>query len=187
MNIDLDLIRKAIDWYGADCRLAKVPYLVDPDIMDFTCPPGVIDQRLPHVDGRHYVASAEQSFLQLEKEGKIVIGDPPMLALTPCYRDELVLDDVHLNIFLKLEIFDYAPQGFVNYALFWAKKMVWFFKEEGLHTHILKTDIGYDVMTEGGLELGSFGYRQSPRGVTYVYGTALAEPRASIAIAEIQA
>lgn len=184
MNIDLDLIRKAIDWYGADCALTKVPYLVDPDIMTFTCPPGAIDMRLTHFDGKQYVASAEQSFLQLEKDGKISVGDPPMLALTPCYRDESVLDDVHLNIFLKLEIFDYAPSGPVDYALFWAKRMVMFFGEEGLHTNILKTDIGYDVMSEGDLELGSFGYRQSPKGVTYVYGTALAEPRASIAISE---
>lgn len=182
MNIDLALIRKAIDFYG--CSLATVPYLVDPDIMAFTCPPGVVDKRLTHVDGKQYVASAEQSFLQLEKEGRVAVGDSPMLALTPCYRDEAVLDEVHLNIFLKLEIFDYSPVGPVDYARFWAVKMQQLFDSEGVWTHIVKTDIGYDVMSEGDLELGSFGYRQSPNGVTYVYGTALAEPRASIAIRE---
>lgn len=186
MNIDLNLIYQAISFYErAGVLMAKVPYLVDPDIMQFTCPPGVIDRRLTHVDGKQYVASAEQSFLQLEKEGQL--DDATFMALTPCYRDETILDDVHLNIFLKLEIFDYSPPSFFDAPYFWARCMVEFFEEQGLWTHIVKTDIGYDVLTKSDLELGSFGYRTSPKGVQYVYATGLAEPRASIAIAEEQA
>ena len=189
MNIDLALLHRAMMHYEEDgCHFATVPYLVDPDIMEFTCPPGVIDKRLTHFDGKQYVASAEQSFLQMEKEGKLDGDDliPPMLALTPCYRDEYILDEVHLNIFLKLEIFHYNPEEVrgVNWAYFWAESMQSFFAEEGLVTHIIATNIGYDVITEGGLELGSFGYRTSPKGVQYVYATGLAEPRASIAISE---
>lgn len=181
MNIDLSLITKAIDFYGYS--QAKVPYLVDPDIMDWTCPQGVRDKRLTHTDGKQYVASAEQSFLQLEKDGKLSLNDEPMLALTPCYRDEEVLDDTHLNVFLKLEIFEYNPVDEVT-DLYLAKRMQNFFDHEGLITKIIKTDIGYDVVTKDNLELGSFGYRTTPKGVSYVYGTGLAEPRASLAIEE---
>ena len=181
MNISLDLIQKAIDWYSTDCVLSSVPYLVDPDIMEWTCPPGVVDRRMTHYNGKQYVASAEQSFLQLEKDGEIEPGTKPLIALTPCYRDEPILDETHFNIFLKLEIFDYNPRGPVDYSVFWAKRMSLFFLEFDLKTDIIQTDIGYDVMY-GDLELGSFGERISPKGIPYVYGTGLAEPRASLAL-----
>lgn len=186
MNIDLALIHKAIHHYTKmGCWLASVPYLVDPDIMDFTCPDGVIDKRLTHSNGKQYVASAEQSFLQMEKEGRIGENQPPMLALTPCYRDEYVLDDTHLNIFLKLEIFTYNPK-FLGMDATLAASMKQFFKKEGLETQIISTLEGFDVLTLEGLELGSFGYRVSPKGVPYVYGTGLAEPRASLALSNVR-
>lgn len=184
MNIDLALIHRATQHYmKMGCWLASVPYLVDPDIMDWTCPEGAIDKRLTHVDGKQYVASAEQSFLQMEKEGRIGIDQPPMLALTPCYRDEAVLDDTHLNIFLKLEIFVYNPKVLDMHVTL-ASSMKEFFKKEDLETSIISTFDGFDVLSPDGLELGSFGYRVSPKGVPYVYGTGLAEPRASLAIAK---
>lgn len=179
MNIDLALIRRAMDFY--DCVEMKVPYLVDKDIMDFTCPDGAIDQRLTHFNGKQYVASAEQSFLQLEKDGKLDVASKPMIALTPCYRDEVILDDSHYSIFLKLEIMDYDSFAPKLDTVYWANKMINFFEYEGLITNLVETNIGYDVCTKCGLELGSFGYRVSPKGVPYVYGTGLAEPRASLA------
>lgn len=180
MNIDLALMQRAIEFYG--CKQMSVPYLVDSDIMDYTCPEGVIDKRLTHSNGKQYVASAEQSFLQLEKEGKIDLNSPSMMALTPCFRDESVLDDTHLNIFLKLEIFDYNCVDPKFESLYWANRMVEFFDREGLGTTVVLTEIGYDVITLQGLELGSFGCRVSPKGVNYVYATGLAEPRASLAL-----
>lgn len=182
MNIDLALMHRAIQHYmKIGCSLASVPYLVDPDVMDWTCPEGVIDKRLTHSNGKQYVASAEQSFLQMEKEGKIGEEQPPMLALTPCYRDESVLDDTHLNIFLKLEIFIYNPKT-LDMDITLAAIMKQFFMKEGLKTQVISTFEGFDVLTLEGLELGSFGYRVSPKGVPYVYGTGLAEPRASYAL-----
>lgn len=184
MNIDLSLLDKAVQFYkDIGCLPAEVPYLVDSDIMAFTCPPGVVDRRLTHSDGKQYVASAEQSFLQMEKEGKLEGFRGALMALTPCYRDEAILDDVHFNIFLKLEIFDYGAEADEE-VLFWAIRMKRFFDQFSVTTHITKTEIGLDVISEGGLELGSFGCRVSPRGVKYIYATGLAEPRASIAIRE---
>lgn len=185
MNINLDLITSAISWWEeidfSTCN--SVPYLVDPDIMAFTCPPGVIDKRMTHSNGKQYVASAEQSFLQMEKDGNIpYTNNKKYLALTPCYRDEAVLDESHYNIFLKLELFVYhvVLEEEVDYLL--ACELQSFFNTHGMQTEIVRTDIGWDVEYKG-LELGSFGYRESPKGVLYVYGTGLAEPRASIAMA----
>lgn len=144
-------------------------------------PQGVRDKRLTHANGKQYVASAEQSFLQLEKEGYPYEAGCAYLALTPCFRDESILDMTHYNIFLKLEIFNYDPD-FVKSDLYWAKTMVEFFISEGLVTNVVKTSEGYDVITDDELELGSFGYRVSPKGIPYVYATGLAEPRASLAI-----
>lgn len=45
---------------------------------------------------------------------------------------------------------------------------------------VVDTDIGFDVEYDG-LELGSFGTRQTITGKWYVYGTGLAEPRYSMA------
>lgn len=179
MNIDLGLITEAIDYYN--CIQTKVPYLVDQDIMDFTCPKGVVDKRFTHEGGKQYVASAEQSFLQLEKDGKVFHDNSSYIALTPCYRDEWVLDETHYNIFLKLEIFHYNPD-LPNADYFWANEMRNFFWQQGLPVELKPTDLGYDILDRFGLELGSFGYRVTPKGVRYVYGTGLAEPRASMAI-----
>lgn len=178
MNIDLALITRAIDYYN--CIQLSVPYLVDPDIMEFTCPPGAVDKRLQHFNGKQYVASAEQSFLQLEKDGRVFHDDYQYIALTPCYRDEWILDETHYNIFLKLEIFHYNPT-LPNGDYLWADAMRNFLQQEGLPVELKPTDLGYDIMDLSGLELGSFGYRTTPKGVPYVYGTGLAEPRASLA------
>lgn len=185
MNINLEVITSAISWWENDdfSTYSDVPYLVDPDIMAFTCPPGVIDKRMTHYNGKQYVASAEQSFLQMEKDGNIpYIENKKYMALTPCYRDEEVLDEFHYNIFLKLELFVYhvVLEEEVDYGL--ACELQSFFNTYGMQTEIVRTDIGWDIEYKG-LELGSFGYRESPKGVLYVYGTGLAEPRASIAMA----
>lgn len=185
--VDLEMVTDASWWWKCERFLpAKVPMLVDPEIMAWTCPPGVIDRRLTHSDGRQYVASAEQSFLQLEKDGLLKPGDKRQ-ALTPCYRDEDNLDETHLNVFLKLELIEYhsveGSRGICldHLAECLAHRMRQFFEYRGLPVEVAETEIGYDVMYED-LELGSFGVRISPLGNLYIYGTGLAEPRASIAM-----
>lgn len=181
--ISLEVLMNAQAWWSRFFTNKTVPALVDPDVMDYTCPPGVIDTRLYGKYSSTVVASAEQSFLQLDKDGELEDGD--WMALTPCYRDEPVFDDVHLPVFLKLElirIVDDANFFTRTEAMYLAHKMQKFFMEYyGMPTTLLETEIGWDVMYED-LELGSFGVRRSMTGRSYIYGTGLAEPRASIAI-----
>ncbi|WP_166655638.1 amino acid--tRNA ligase-related protein [Burkholderia pseudomallei] len=152
------------------------PMTVSKKMMDHTCPPGVRDRRLRHIDGSTYVASAEQSFLQMEVDGDIDDSDW-LMAITPCYRDD-DLDDTHFNIFLKVELFAYNMDDFELIAgmayKFWTDHV-------GLPVTKLKTPDGIDIMY-GDLELGSFGTRLTTQGIPYVYGTGVAEPRGSMAI-----
>lgn len=189
-DTSLPLLLAAVEhWDG--WTQTSVPLLVDPDIMDHTCPPGATDKRLTHSSGKQHVASAEQSFLQLEKE--LRIWDDQFMALTPCYRDESVLDDTHLNIFMKLELFWYNPYGDLQEGLDEVVEQACdFWKGNGVPVRTVQTDEGIDILFGdgsfeihpewGSTELGSFGIRKSPKGVTYIYGTALAEPRASQAV-----
>lgn len=181
--ISLDVMVKAHSWWGLWFRDKMVPGLVDPDVMMHTCPPGAIDNRLVGAGKDTVVASAEQSFLQLDKDGGLEAGD--WMAMTPCYRSEPVFDEVHLPVFLKLELMRLKdlPNIFArDDAMDLAQKMQKFFLEfYGMPTSLLETEDGWDVMYED-LELGSFGVRRTMTGRSYICGTGLAEPRASIAL-----
>lgn len=181
--ISLNVIAEAHFWWKRWFQDKMVPALVDPDVMQHTCPPGVIDNRL-HGEGTDtVVASAEQSFLQLDKDGELEAGN--WMALTPCYREEPVFDEVHLPVFLKLELIrvNDDPHFFTRTeALHLAHKMQKFFMEfYAMPTTVIETEDGWDVMYKD-LELGSFGVRRTMTGRSYIYGTGLAEPRASIAL-----
>lgn len=180
--ISLDLLLDANAWWSKWFRKKMVPAMVSPEVMDFTCPPGVRDNRVYGEGGNCVVASAEQSFLQLEKDGELEPGE--WMAITPCYRDEMVLDEEHLPVFLKLELFRYSRKKVFMDAEAWilAERFREFlFEIHSLPTEIVKTEIGWDVVYED-LELGSFGVRETMRGYSYTYGTGLAEPRTSTAL-----
>lgn len=179
----LALIVEAHSWWRLWFNDKMVPALVDPDVMAHTCPAGVTDSRLRGRGTDTVVASAEQSFLQLDKDGELKAGN--WMALTPCYREEPILDDVHLPVFLKLELIQISDDA--NFytrseAMYLAHKMQKFFKEfYAMPTKVIETEEGWDVMYED-LELGSFGVRRTMTGRSYIYGTGLAEPRASTAL-----
>lgn len=185
--ISLGVISDAHSWWSRWFKDRRVPGMVDPDVMAHTCPPGVHDDRLYGAGTDTVVASAEQSFLQLDKDGEIHPGD--WMALTPCYRDEPVLDEVHLPVFLKLELIRLSDEE--NFytrsnAMWLAGEMQRFFSEfYGMPTELIETMDGFDVMYED-LELGSYGVRKTMTGKSYVYGTGLAEPRTSIALERFQ-
>ena len=122
--MNVAVIAQAIDYYGRFAEMLEVPYLVDADILAYTLPEGKEDRPLGHPNGKFYVASAEQSFLQMEKDGFEFSTDHPYMALTPCYRTEEELDDAHFNIFLKLEIIEFYPGASVKE---YAETMRYFF------------------------------------------------------------
>jgi seryl-tRNA synthetase len=82
-------------------ELIEVPWTVNSVYSSLTKPPGRNDFWLKD---KVLVASAEQAFVQLYDEGKL---DPEKFycALTPCFRDEPVFDELHQLYFMKLELF----------------------------------------------------------------------------------
>ncbi|QYC52485.1 putative serine tRNA ligase [Salmonella phage SSBI34] len=163
----------------------RVPMCVSDKAMSHTAPVEGVDFRYKHHDETYFVASAEQSFLQMDIDGEVFPGEM-LMALTPCFRSES--DSTHYSIFLKLELFAYARTNDKDSAemeacewAFMAKDL--FYNQLGLNDGRLKvidTDIGFDLMY-GDLELGSYGGRISTTGRWYVYGTGIAEPRYSMA------
>lgn len=152
-----------------------VPYIVDADVSACTKPTDVED--LHHINGKVYIASGEQSFIQLMKDGMMDYGK--FCCITPCFRNEPIIDDLHHKMFLKIELiehleeFEYIEESvleMVNDALTVMSNMCARYEYD-----IIKTDAGYDI-TQDGIEVGSYGYRETPYG-KFVYGTGLAIPR----------
>lgn len=183
--VDLKLITDAAFWWSSrGFRETAVPAMVCKEVMDHTSPPGAIDLRLEGFDRDCVVASAEQSFLQLELDGELSYGD--WMALTPCYRYETNHDEIHLPVFLKLELFSLPEEKdekeMQTAALRLATKFQdMFFDIRGIPTEIKETTEGWDAYYRG-IELGSFGVRRTLRNQLYLYGTGIAEPRASFVI-----
>lgn len=174
-TISTTLILEAIEHYTTlGYTLIDVPQCVDFDVSQHTKPEGVPE--LFHQGMKVYVASAEQSFIQLHKEGKL--SDGKYMALTPCYRNENILDDTHYTVFLKLELIVVGKAE--SYKVM--HDCLGFFKPRTQQeSYFICTDEGidtYDIICED-VEVGSYGVRKMLDGTVYTYGTGIAEPRFS--------
>lgn len=163
-------------YYLARYYPMTVPSVVDDDIIKLTIPNNI--PVLPHLN-QYYVGSAEQSFLQIIKDGNInqlMLGK--YFAITPCHRTGDI-GEYNQEIFLKIELFSITH----NYR-YLLKDALEFYSEH-INCHTIPTAIGEDIVSEDGIELGSYGQRTliiNGETVTYAYGTGLAEPRLSQAI-----
>lgn len=167
------LLLKALSSYEKlGYEVHDVPLIIDKDVCDFTKPIGA--KNFEHHD-KDYIASAEQSFLQLIKDKEIKNGK--YQALTPCIRNEPVLDGLHYLIFHKLELIEIGSTDFMRIVIEAQQVML----SLGVETHLEKTDLGVDIMDHNEVELGSYGTR-CYLGVNYIYGTGIAEPRFSMSL-----
>jgi len=171
--ISLELLVRASEFYrGLGFFPLDVPLTIDESISAFTRPLGRVD--LPHVGGKVYPASAEQSFLQLLRNRAAPPGR--YQAITPCYRDEPVLDELHHRIFLKLELIDIGGTD-IEPVISAVERF--FCCCGGIKVQRVPEGDHIDLVTPEGVELGSYGVRVF-EGTPYVYGTGLAEPRTSL-------
>lgn len=168
-------IYEAIQHYSQGYTMIDVPLVVDIDASAHTSPEGKTEHY--HNDTKVYVASAEQSFLQLHKEGNLLSGK--YMALTPCYRDEIT-DDLHLKMFLKLELIHVEPEGSAYEALAMVAGEAFKLFSKYIPVRYVRTKDGVDIVSVvGEHELGSYGIRNTMDGTCYIYGTGIAEPRLS--------
>lgn len=169
-------------WREKGYEYTGLPWIVPQKYTDFTKPPMVLSSD-PTTEHGTLVASGEQSFLQLWDEGRLSAGKG-YLGWSPCFRNEPYFDDRHHFYFMKAELFYPVPDNprqvlneQVNGALRFFSGLLG--TSESLSTRQITAD-QIDIEFQG-IELGSYGIRQLPDTGQYVYGTALAEPRFSLA------
>ena len=181
--ISLERLMAAANYYQQrGFQPVSVPHVVSCEVSNLTRP---LDRNeLFHDEGKTvYSASAEHGFLELLSKGEIEEGS--YQAITPCYRDEPELDNIHFKVFLKLELAMIGGEAQANadYMCEVAKK---FFRSLGIkpfkvNAGSVLSPLQCDLVTGQGLELGSYGVRS---GVSkpYAYGTGMAEPRTSYVV-----
>lgn len=174
---DWGLLAKALDWYSAHgFRRLELPWHARKETVDITCPRS--EMVFPLKGFGVLVGSAEQAFMEAQFEGRLPKGR--WLSLTPCFRAEPVLDDLHLPYFMKVELYsnENLQEGL---DLEFARTAATFMRLHGApNVGVVKTDEGWDLEI-GGIEVGSYSTREHA-GHCWTCGTGLAEPRFSTAI-----
>jgi hypothetical protein len=165
----------ALEYYEeAGYTRLEVPWIVGHPAYDAMRP----EASLPFVTlGGYLVASAEQSFFQELMAGRHI---DRAVTLTPCFRHE-VYDSLHLPYFMKVELIEAGDTS--GRWLDWMIETAIQLFEHYIGVEVVLTPIGFDLVAKGTLiELGSYGRRRFGP-YQWLYGTGLAEPRLSQAIA----
>lgn len=178
--IDYKIIANSVSFYSsAGFKEVNVPWIVSKRASDITLPRDRIatpaNSKVIHYAEPVLVGSAEQSFLQLRLDGKL--SDGLYQATSPCFRDEM--DDTHFPYFMKTELIqisatELSDQQCYNSVLPLAFSFMFNYRTD---IHIEKTKDGWDIVTSGGLELGSYGVRQHSDIGYWIYATGVALPR----------
>jgi len=148
-----------------------VPHVIKKKYSEHTKPEGVPD--LHHSPELVYCASSEQSFIQMLEEDQLGFGNYQSLA--PCYRPEPLLNKDSCLVFLKLEIISVLSEKNPEQMALIAQRVMSQLGVRG--TRLVDTLEGIDLETPCGIELGSYGFRETPSGIHYTYGTGIAFPR----------
>lgn len=170
MSLKFDPIATIIQEYiHLGYHFIQVPYYVEKMCIEETMPSWCVAPE--HDIGNYYVGSGEQSFLQMINNGEVKEGK--YMCITPCYRDEEKNDDLHLRIFLKVELINVNSTDY-NSMIADAKSVLQKFKQNEIDIRVIdenSSDLEYN-----GIEIGSYGKRNF-RGTDYVFGTGVAFPR----------
>lgn len=191
--IDYQKIADAVEHYETihGYRQINVPWIVSDIASDITRPyadsndiSGFRPREYNTFSGR-LVASGEQSFLDLMLGNSLPKGK--YMCVTPCFRDEFT---TYLNVeyFIKVELINTAT---VNLENLWdmTNAAMDYFQMYDPQAEIVENKeydrlaVGpsYDILSQDGVELGSYGIRKYGD-LRWIYGTACAEPRLSRAI-----
>lgn len=187
MLISYENIAKSVDYYDK-CGFTQIetPWWVSEDTMMLTSPSDRASTDLLYKIGKNnkcLVASAEQGFLYLATKGHLAKGT--YQSIGPCFRDE-PWGPGRCNYFMKNEliIIDNTSETMLNFIIETAMAFFNTISDDPSHLHVLKTDIGVDIMYKEH-EIGSYGIRHTPV-LSYIYGTGIAEPRFSHATKAIK-
>jgi hypothetical protein len=169
-------------YYKKDYNRIEAPWLVSKYINDLTKPVDGSDWLLNGFD-KYLVASGEQSFLYLAIKEILLKGK--YQTITPCFRKDEI-DYIHNHYFMKNELIHVLkkPLDDMNKIHYQINDLILdsllFFNSIGFTNLKIEkiNDYQFDIITNNGNELGSYGYRSFPF-ISYIYGTGIAEPRTS--------
>lgn len=183
------MLHLAVDaWRTRGFRYVDLPWMVPKEFSDATRPAECRD--LPTLFGS-FVASGEQSFLQLWAAGQLS-GARGYVGWTPCLRDDK-LDELHQHGFMKAEWFAPLPDDdgcdwharLMQLVMSQAEifRLVAQHSYQPLRAPVRIVELGPEQVDIelNGIEIGSYGRREF-RGQPYLYGTALALPRFTLAM-----
>lgn len=194
---DIDYVRlgRAVDLYkqsGYEYR--DMPWTVPPHISALTCPDETKRYKLGPLD--ELVGSAEQSALYLMSYASRSLCRGRWVMCTPCFRANEPNDVWHHAYFMKVELFHVQPDDpkkALHTMIQDVRRTLQLLEpvrlgQEDLTTELTLSDTSYDLNLDG-IEIGSYGIRtvftselHADPGITYVYGTGLAEPRFGYAL-----
>jgi hypothetical protein len=190
-------LAQAAEFYGNRGYIYKnVPWAVDGIALNITKPSWIPLDECPHFKGKYVVASAEQSFLQLQMEHKGEHGDRDLgryVTMTPCFRSETEYNELHRPYFLKVELIDWRYFGPKDLHEMISLAEEFFSSQTSITLDVVETDLNdplrvpgtrtFDIVTRRGrVELGSYGIRFHEHVGHWLYGTGCAEPRLTYAI-----
>lgn len=173
-NIDWVRLITAISFYSCKgYHYTNLDWTVDRKISEITKP---IDRRDYFIEDKSLVASGEQSFLQLIVDNKLSNGR--YCGITPCFRDEDAVDELHQRYFMKVELINTLDvnKESLNKMIDCAYELY----SKYLNIEVIEVgDQLYDIVdSKNKIELGSYGIRHYEN-IHWVFGTGLAEPRLS--------
>lgn len=174
--IDYKLINESIEYYEKlNFKRIESPWTVSEYINRLTKPEDINELfQLKHND-KCLVASGEQSFLYLYLKNFLPKGQ--FQTVTPCFRMES-FDSTHSKYFIKNELIktDVVNQPELEIIV---NKAVEFFEIyfDKKNINISQTKEGFDININN-IEIASYGIRSCDF-LTWIYGTACAEPRTS--------
>ncbi len=174
-TINYTRISEALCFYTAHGFTYKeTPWIVSFDAYSATRPPARPDF---YTLGGYLVASGEQGFIEELLSGKCLTKH---VTVTPCFREEEYLDEIHYRYFMKVELID-TDASAQNLHKMISLATHFFSKEQ--RVEVIQTDTNgemFDIVDSAtGIELGSYGIR-TVKDIRFIYGTGLAEPRYSV-------
>lgn len=173
--INWTLLTHALSFYKENnYNYIEVPWTVPEYCIDITLPK---EKQKYKVGDMYVVGSAEQSFFLLRDQGKLDLNKK-YVALTPCFRDEDIHDDLTRPYFMKVELFSWVGKNLNATMINFVMDATKLFKSIGLDIDLYDTEEGVDIYCKN-IELGSYGLRYLKGDITCVYGTGCAEPRTS--------
>ena len=149
------------------------PWLVPSAVIEITAPR--LNEVFNTAEG-YLVGSAEQGFLHLMQQGELPAGR--YCALTPCFREEAPHTNLRRPYFMKVELIDTTGSADFQFQ----ENHSWISSLGNQPVTQVETASGIDLEVNH-IEIGSYGFRRHG-GLCWTYGTGLAEPRFSQALAQ---